>query len=165
MWNKIYLLMLAAAVLISIVLVYFAFSWLQSIGAPANVIENYSYYSNIAKIFLWISTVVLLILANVVLWKSRKSWALWTSLLYFAAFTVLETFWLERLFYQFKQASLPLSSGILWSPLLGVLLIVLMAVIVFFNQYLVKRLHDKMYLPEQPVGELPEEVSVDEKRV
>jgi len=165
MWNKIYLIILAAAVLISGVLMYFPFSWLQSIGAPATVLENYDHYSNIGSIFLWISTIILLLAANVVLWKYRKSWALWASLLYFAAFTVLQTFWLERMFFQYKQDNISSSSGILWSPFLGVLLIVLMAVIVFFNQYLVKRLHDKMYLSEQPAPELPAEIPADESKI
>ncbi len=40
-----------------------------------------------------------------------------------------------------------------------------MAIFVFFNQYIVKRLHDKMYLQTQPVEELPENVPINENKV
>jgi hypothetical protein len=52
MWNKIYLIILAAAILAMGVLLYLPFSWLQSIGAPATVRDNYLYYSNISWMFL-----------------------------------------------------------------------------------------------------------------
>ncbi len=166
MWNKIYLIILAAAALVSGVLAYFAVSKLQSSGfAPATIAENYGYYANLGSIFLWISTAVLLIAANVVLWKSRKSWALWTTLLYFAAFTVLQTFWLAQSFFRYQQENKLTDNILSLSPVLGVSFVILMAIFVFFNQYLVKRLHDKMYLQEQPIEQLPEDVPIDENRV
>jgi len=165
MWNKIYLIILAAAILLSGVLTYLAYSKLQSSGfAPATIAETYNYYANLGSIFLWISTLILLISANVAFWKLRKSWALWITLLYFAVFTVLQTFWLGQSFFHFKQDN-KLSNDILsFSPFLGITLIVLMAIFVFFNQYLVKRLHDKMYPQQQPIEDLPEDVSIDENK-
>ncbi len=166
MWNKIYLIILAAAIILSGILTFLAHDKLQSTGfAPATIVENYNYYANLNSMVLWISTIVLLIAANVVLWKLRKSWALWTTLVYFAAFTVLQTFWLGQSFFQFKKDN-NLSSDVLsFSPFFGIATIILMAIIVFFNQYLVKRLHDKMYLPEQSVDELPADIPIDENRV
>jgi hypothetical protein len=86
----------------------------------------------------------------------RKSWALWTTFLYFVFFIVLQTFWLERSFFQFKQKTL--SSGeFLFSPFFGIALIVLAAIVVFFNQFLLKRLSDKMFPSEQPIEHVPDD--------
>jgi len=155
MWNKIYLGCLAISVLVLGVLMYLSFDWLTSIGSPAVVVEKYNHYSNLNWVFLWISTLVLLVVGNVILWKMRKSWALWTTFLYFVFFIVLQTFWLERSFFQFKQEKLS-SSEFLFSPFFGITLIVLAAIIAFFNQFLVKRLSDKMFPTEQPIEHIPE---------
>ncbi len=165
MWNKIYLTILAAAVLAMGVLLYLPFSWLQSIGAPATVRDNYLYYSNISWMFLLVSSLILLIAGNVVLWKTRRSWAMWTSLLYFAVFMVAQTFWLENSFFRFKQENNFTSDAVSWSSISGVVLIALAAIIVFFDQYLVKRLPDKTYAPVQPVESLPEKLPMDEKNI
>ncbi|MGI8788878.1 MAG: hypothetical protein ACR2HG_14140 [Pyrinomonadaceae bacterium] len=161
MWNKIYLIVLAAAVLIISVLTYLSYSWLTSIGSPLIAVDNYNHYSNLGWIFLWISAVILLVVGNVVLWTTRKPWALWTSLLYFAVFIVLQTFWLEESFFDFKQHNNLANGAFSLSPFLGVGLIVLAAIIVFFNQFLVKRLHEKMYPPAQPIEPLPEESPIN----
>lgn len=165
MWNKIYLIFLAAAILTMSGLTYLAFSNLHSTGfAPAIIAENYNYYSNIGWSFLWISAICLLIAGNIILWKARKSWALWTIFLYFALFIVLQTFWLGQLFFHYQKEN-RLSDDILsFSPFLGIILIVLMAIFVFFNQYLVKRMHDKMYLVK-PVEDLPEETPTTENKI
>lgn len=165
MWNKIYLIILAAAILAMGVLLYLPFSWLQSIGAPAIVRDNYLYYSNISWMFLLVSSLVLLVAGNVVLWKTGRSWAMWTTLLYYAVFMVAQTFWLENSFFRFKQENNFTSGAVSWSPLSGAVLIALAAVIVFFNQYLVKRMLDKTYPPVQPVEPLPDEIPADEKKV
>jgi len=68
----------------------------------------------------------------------------------------LQTFWLERSFFQFKQEKLN-SGGFLFTPFFGITLIVLAAIIVFFDQFLVKRLNDKMFPSEQPVEHIPED--------
>jgi len=166
MWNKIYLVILAVAILAMGVLLYLPYSWLQSVTAPRDVAEHYKFYSNISWVFLLISSLVLLIAGNVVLWMTRRSWALWTSLLYFAVFIIAHTFWLENSFFRYKQAS-NLESGVIsWSPIFGAVLIGLAAIIVFFNQYLVKRMRDKMYpAVAQPVEDLPVETVTDEKMV
>ncbi len=156
MWNKIYLGCLAVSALVLGVLMYLSFDWLKSIGSPATVVEKYNYYSNLNWVFLWISTLILLAVGNVVFWKMRKSWALWTTFLYFVFFIVLQTFWLERSFFQFKQEKLG-NDGFLFSPFFGIALIILAAIIVFFDQFLVKRLSDKMFPSEQPIEHIPED--------
>ena len=156
MWNKIYLGCLAVSALVLGVLMYLSFDWLKSIGSPVTVVEKYNYFSNLNWVFLWISTLILLAIGNVILWKMRKSWALWTTLLYFVFFIVLQTFWLERSFFQFKQEKLG-SDGFLFSPFFGIVLIVLAVIIVFFDQFLVKRLNDKMFPSEQPIEHIPED--------
>ena len=165
MWNKIYLIILAVAVLAICVLLYLPYSWLQSVTAPKDVAAQYDFYSNISRMFLLISSLALLILGNVVLWKTRRSWAVWLSLLYFAVFMIAQTFWLDREFFNYQQKHNLTDSLISFGAFSGGILIVLAAIIVFFNQYLVKRLHDKTYAPIQPVESLPEEVSTDEKSV
>jgi hypothetical protein len=151
MWNKIYLIALAVLITPMAFLTYYAWSWLQSIGAPRAVVESYDYWSNLNWNYLWISTVILLILANVLLWKTRRAWALWTTFLYFAIFIVVRYFWLDQTFFQYKQTNGALQNGFSLQPLLGAALIAVAAVIVFFDQFLVKRLHDKTY----PATETP----------
>lgn len=161
MLNKIYLLMLAVAVLAMGVLIYFPYSWLQSLTAPKDVAANYLFYANLSWTFMLISTLVLLILANVVLWKTRRAWAMWATLLYFAIFTIAQKFWLDQAFFNYQQTNNLTDSAISFGALFGVVLIVLAAIIVFFDQYLVKRLLDKTSPPLQPVEALPEEVKTD----
>lgn len=155
MWNKIYLIIIAIAVLATGVLLYLPHSWLQSITAPRDVAEHYKFYANIGWMFLLISSLALLVVGNVVLWKTRRAWAMWASLLYFAVFIIAHTFWLENSFFQYKQTNNLETGAISWSPLFGVVLIVLAAIIVFFNQYLVKRMGDKMYPVAAPDEQPP----------
>ncbi len=159
-------MILAVAILAMGVLLYLPYSWLQSVTAPRDVAEHYKFYSNISWVFLLISSLVLLIAGNVVLWMTRRSWALWTSLLYFAVFIIAHTFWLENSFFRYKQAN-NLESGVIsWSPIFGAVLIGLGAIIVFFDQYLVMRMRDKVYpAVAQPIEALPEESLSEEKNV
>ncbi|HKX84070.1 MAG TPA: hypothetical protein VJL58_07620, partial [Pyrinomonadaceae bacterium] len=104
MWNRIFLIALAIAVLPMAFLTYYSWDWLRSIGSPASVVENYAFYSSLGWAFLWISTIVLLVLANAVLWAYRRSWALWTTLIYFILFVAVKSFWLERSFAAYAQS-------------------------------------------------------------
>ncbi len=151
------MIVLAVAVLASGILLYFPFSWLQSITAPAEVAGQYKFYANIGWTFLLISTLILLLVGNVLLWKTRRAWALWAAFLYFAVFTVVQKFWLDQSFFSFQQKNGLTDSAISLGALSGVFFVVLAAIIVFFDQYLVKRLHDKMHLSvETPVERLTE---------
>jgi hypothetical protein len=145
MWNKIYLAVLTVAALVMIFFTYYAHSWFGSIDNPKNVLEGYFYYAGLGSIFLWISTAVLLILGNIILWNTRHAWALWVTLGYFAVFVFSRSFWLEKARYNFQN-----SDGLYWPAVSGVILIIAAAVVVFFNQYLSLRLNEKMHPPIVP---------------
>lgn len=161
MWNKVYLAAFAILLLPMVFLSYYSGSWLNSIGAPQTVVENYHYYSNLSWNYLWISTIILMILGNVLLWKTRKSWGLWITFLYFAFFIIVRYFWLDQLFDQYQQSKGLAQAGISVEPLIGVVLCVLAAIIVFFDQFLVKRLYDKTNVPLNNTD--PPSVNIDDK--
>ncbi|MCU1291018.1 MAG: hypothetical protein JWN60_3247 [Acidobacteria bacterium] len=144
MWNKIYLACLAVLLLPMLFLSFYAGTWLKSIGSPQSVVSNYEYYSNLSWNYLWLSTGILLILGNIALWKTRKSWALWATFLYFSVFIIVRYFWLERALDQYKQSVNFSRNEISFEPLLAVILCAVFAGIVFFDNYLVKRLSEKM---------------------
>ncbi|HEX8289443.1 MAG TPA: hypothetical protein VF556_15685 [Pyrinomonadaceae bacterium] len=148
MWSKIYLLTFAVLLLPMLFLSYSSWSWLQSVSAPQAVAANYQYFSSFSWSYLWISTIILLIIGNVLLWTTRRAWALWMTFLYFAFFIIVRYFWLEQSFFQYRQDRGLAGDGLSIQPLIGVVLCALAAVIVFFDQYLIKRLLDKMH-PEK----------------
>lgn len=154
MWNKIYFIALAVAVLTMASLGFYSYSWLQSKTNPSDVLQNYDYYSNLAWIFLWLSSIALLVLANALYWRAQQAWALWATFLYFAVFVVAQTFLLDGEFANFRTENSPAQTGFSPQPFLGVILCVLGAIIVFFDQFLVSRLHKKMF------GVAPEEVEL-----
>ncbi len=159
MWNKIYSLALAVFSLLMIAMIFYSNSWLQSVDKPANVALNYDYYSNIGWMLLWISSAILLILANVILWTTRNAWAMWVSLLYFAVFTLLQTFWLGQTYFQYQQKNGLTQNAFTFGSFLGIVLCVMAAIIVFFDQFMIKRLREKTSLAEQ----LPENNSISDE--
>lgn len=162
MWNKIYTAVLGIFFLLSAGLTYYAFNWLQSVSAPASVVQNYGYFANLGWMFLWISTLILLVLANVVLWATRNAWAIWATFLYFAFFILLQTFLLDVAFNSYKQRNGLDGATISLGVFLGVVLVGLAAAIAFFNQYLIKRMRDKM--PAQDVPSNQTDVNSDSNR-
>lgn len=157
MWNKVYLLAAAVTALVMAVLVYFAYNELQTIGfAPKTVVENFQYYESMYHQFLWMSSLILLILGNVVLWKMRKSWALWTTLLYFAAFVLLDTWWLGGLFSEYKKSNFPAGESFSFTGIVGAILCVAAALVIFFNQFIVQRMRDRVSsAPPSPASAAP----------
>ena len=130
MWNKIYFAVLAAAALAMCFFTFYAVSWFGSIGSPKDALAGYEYYAGLGSVFLWISSAVLLILANVILWNTRRGWALWTTLAYFAVFVLLRTFWLEKARFNFQ-----FPESVFFTPaLVGAGLIIAAGAVVFFNQ-------------------------------
>jgi surface polysaccharide O-acyltransferase-like enzyme len=145
MWNRIYLLALAVLVLPMLFFSYYAHSWLQSIGSPAAAIEGYLYHADLGWTFLWISSAVLLILSNAVLVKDRRSWAMWLTFSYFAVFLVVRYFWHGRSAIQYRvDHGLP-DGGLSWEPVFAVILCAAGGALVYFDQYLVLRLNEKMH--------------------
>lgn len=147
MWTRIYLLALVLAILPMTFITYYSWDWLSSIGSPASVVENYAFYSSIGWMFLWASTIVLLIFANAVLWQVRRSWALWTTLVYFVLFVAVKAFWLERAFASYAQANGVYEKSIFGGILIAVIICIAAAVVVFFDEFIVVRLNKKIYPP------------------
>ncbi|HEX8637647.1 MAG TPA: hypothetical protein VF692_06270 [Pyrinomonadaceae bacterium] len=146
MWNKIYLILLVVSIVVMGAVAYLAYSQLQSIGfAPAQIVASFNTYSSAYWGFLGVSFAVLLTVGNIILWKLRTAWALWTSLAFFAVFVLIKSFWLgkELLDYETRSA-VPHSSPII-SYFAGVLLCAAAAATVYFNHFLVLRMRDKIY--------------------
>jgi hypothetical protein len=165
MLNKIYLLALAVFIFGMGFLTYMASDWLTSISKPDFVVQEFQMWFRYGRIYLLITSVLLLALANVILWKTQKSWFFWTTLLYFSTFIILQTFWLDRAFAEYKVAKNLEDSALTFSPIIGVLGVIAFAAFIVINQVLVKRAIAKIASKDDPIQELPEnvDVAVDEK--
>ena len=158
MLNKIFLLILAISIIAMSALTFFSYTWLQSVDKPANVAANFEFYSGFALTFLWISSLVMLILANALLWTNRSIWSLWTTFLYFAVFVLLNIFWLSELFFAYKKANGLWEGGFSLTGIFGAILCIVVGVGVFFDQFIVTKLRDKT------IGK-PQEVAVVDSQV
>ena len=157
MLNKIYLIALAVFVLGMCLLTYIAYDWLGSIDYPETVKLEYEKYAGYGRMFLLISSLVLLILSNVILWKTRQTWAFWSTLAYFCVFILIQNFWLDGAFNQFQIKKNIAEDTFSPNPLIGVLLCIAAAGFVFFNQFFVARIYDKMVTKDAPIKELPDD--------
>ena len=159
MYSKIYSGVIAASIALMAFFTYYSWSWLQSIGLPAAAVDGYQYHSNLAWYALWVTFAALLILGNAVLWSTRSSWALWTSLVYFSVFILINYFWLDQEAFRFKKSNGLWDGSFSLSPLLGVIFVIAAGVIVFADQFIAVRLYRKMYPPivdEAPVDTVKE---------
>ena len=156
MWNKIFLGVLTIAILITGIFTVYSYSWLGSIGNPASAVEGYQSVSSLASVILWISTIILIVLANFLLWQTRRSWAMWVSFAFFAVFIALRYFWLDNALLNFQKTHNLTDSSFSFSPIFGIIFVVLAAVIVFFNQFINLRLNEKMYPPQEIEAESEE---------
>jgi hypothetical protein len=147
MFGKIYLALLAVATAVMAFFTYYSCSWLKSVGAPAIAIAGYDYHSGHGWTALWITTVLLLILGNAVLWATGRAWAMWLTVAYFGLFSVLRSFWLEPSAVEFRTAnSLPAdAAGI--GPVFAAVLIVFVTLIAFLDQFMIVRLRMATYAP------------------
>jgi apolipoprotein N-acyltransferase len=89
---------------------------------------------------------------------------MWATFLYFALFILIQTFWLGESFSRYKQENGLGEAGLSTGVFLGVILSGLAAVIVFFNQFLVKQMRDKMSVQAQPVTEKRAEFENDSNK-
>jgi hypothetical protein len=162
MLSKIYLALFAVAVLVILTVTFLTYTQLQSIGfPPPQIVENFSFYDSLLKTILWISSVILLILANVILWTNRTSWALWLTFGYFAVFILLNMWWLgDSLHFYKKQQGLSEGSFQL-GGIFAALMVVIVGIGVFFNQFIVYRLHDKMFNKTQDISEVKETIEAE----
>jgi len=81
----------------------------------------------------------------VILAKHRKSWAMWTTFLYFAFFVMVRYFWLGRSAAQFQSENAFRDAGISWGPVLAVILCAAGGAFIFLNQFTVLRMSEKMH--------------------
>lgn len=144
MWSKIYLAFLALSLAVMAFFTIYSLSWLQSIGDPRAAAAGFDYHSQLSWPVLWISSIVLLVIANAVLWTTRRSWAMWITFIYLAGFIAVKFFWLEPAFSAFQASQASSGRGVLF-PFFAVVIIVVLAAIVFFNQFFVVRMLEKMY--------------------
>lgn len=153
MWNKIYLAALALSLAVMAFFTVYSLSWLQSIGDPRAAAAGFEYHSAASWPFLWISAIALLLIGNAVLWTTRRSWAMWLTFIYLGFFIAARFFWLERSFESFQTEHGLAAGGISFGPFFAVIMIVVIAAIVFFDQFFVVRMHEKMYpTPAEPVA-------------
>ena len=153
MLNKIYFALLGVAVLVMGFFTFYSWSWLQSIGEPQAVVEHYRFWSETSWIFLWISAPVLLVVGNAILWSNRSSWAMWTSAAYFAIFVLIKCFWLDPVCVSFKQTKNLPEGGVFLGPVAAIILCVIGAGIVYFDQYILSQFVEKMHPSPSPVYE------------
>lgn len=156
MFSKIYLAALGFSLAAMAFFTYYSWSWLQSIGQPVAAVAGYEYHSSLAWIALWVTSLILLLIGNAVLWTTRSAWALWLSLVYFAAFVIIKYFWLAREFMRFSEEPSSFSSG----PFIAVGLIILMATVVFLDTLVAVRLRARIY-PDAKENDIEPEVDID----
>ncbi len=161
MWNKIFV---GAIAFFSVLVGFFTFyswSWLQSIGSPQAAVEGYAYNADLGWTTFWIGTIVLLILANIVLLKTEKAWALWSTFGFFVVFVVAKYFWVGITAIEFeRQSSLPISGSVL-GPFLAVILCLIFGAFIYADQLLAVRLMRRIY-PSADPDELDQESPVFE---
>lgn len=147
MLNKIFLILLAVAVLFMAALSYLTNSQLSSIGfPPPQIVETFKSYENLHWLSLWISSLILLVLANVIMWTNRKSWALWITFVYFAVFIMVNTWWLTENLSAYQIANKLDTAGLLGkNGVFGAIFCIVGGIGIYFNQFIVFRLHDKMF--------------------
>jgi hypothetical protein len=147
MITKIYIGILAVSAGLMAFFTFYSWSWLQSIGMPSTAVDGYLYHDSFGWIVLAFSTVILLLIGNAILWSSRRGWALWSTHIYFTVFIIIRYFWLDQALMQFKKANGLSDGGFSIGPLLGAILVVVAAAVVFCNQFMVVQLHRQMYPP------------------
>ena len=161
MWSKLYLAALGFSLVVMAFFTYYSWSWLQSIGRPSVAVAGFEYHSGLAWTTLWISSFILLILGNAILWTIRRAWAMWATFVYFAVMIASKFFWLDRAYFQFKTDNGLLADGFSTGSFFAVIIIAIMAAIVFFDQFILVRLHGKMYQPIVIEPEAPAKAEVE----
>lgn len=157
MLNKIFLILFAVAILFMAVLSFLTNWQLSSIGfPPPQIVDTFKSYESLHWLSLWISSLILLVLSNVIMWTNRKSWALWLTFSFFAVFIMVNTWWLTESLkaYQIKE-NLDTAGLLSKNGIFGAIFCIVGGVGIFFDQFLVLRLRDKMFgKPEETVEQL-----------
>jgi hypothetical protein len=173
MINKIFLVLFGAAFLIMALLTFMTSSQLKSIGfPPEQIVQNFVNYESVHWILFWISSGVLLIVGNIILWTEQKAWALWLTLLFFAVFIMTNTWWLTENLANYQiHHGLPTGGIFSKNGIFGAIFCIVGGIVIFFDQFLILRLRDKMFekpgeeVESSPVGveeESPTNETVDQ---
>lgn len=147
MWSKIYLAFLGLSIAVMAFVTYYSWSWLQSIGQPAAAVAGYEYNSGVAGTVLIISGLLLLLIANGMLWATQRAWAMWVTFTFVAVFVLIRYFWLGEAFFRFKKDNGLWDGSFSLGPVMGALLVVVAGIAIFVNQFASVRLNRKMYPP------------------
>ena len=148
MWSKVYLAVLAVSIAVVAFFTYYSWSWLQSIGSPAVASNEFDYYFSTSFTFLEISSGILLIIANIILWQNHRAWAIWATSLYFGISVIIRSFWLLTAYDNFAiQNSRETSGPHGVSVFLTIVVCLFSAAVAFCDQFVVLRLREKMYPP------------------
>ncbi|MBA2380409.1 MAG: hypothetical protein H0V76_12625 [Blastocatellia bacterium] len=155
MWNKIFLTTLAIFATILAFFMYYAWSWLRSIGNPADAYQGFEFWSALGWAGLWIATLILLLNANLVFAKTERPWAFWATFGFFAFFITVKFFWLGAAAVDFQRAHQIDPGSAILGPFLAVFICIGFAGVVFANHYVAERSRLKIYPPE-PTFEDPD---------
>lgn len=152
MWTKIYLATALVFIFLLAFAAYYSASWLGSITAPADAYAGYEYFRGLSWWMLWIASAILLILANIVLARTGRGWAMWATLGYFAVFVLVIGFLLpiSSIGFLRDKGFAPEASAYL-SPFLAVGLCVGFAALVYVNHLLVTKMRTRLVAAETQV--------------
>lgn len=146
MLNKIFLAFFVLALIGLAALTFLANSQLQSIGfAPATVVENFNSYFGFHWTYFWITSVVLLIFANVIMWTTRKAWPLWLTFVFFSVSMLSSMWWLSSQLFSYKKQNGLWQGGFDLNLIGAAFFIIIAGIGIFFNQFITLRLRDKMF--------------------
>lgn len=138
-------MVLAIGVIVAGFFACYGWSWLQSIGEPRAAWEAFNYHKRAGMYFVSLWTILLLIIANIILWKRRSAWALGVTEVYFVAGALVFLVWLHVSGIRYC-----LDAGVCTNPsrVIGPLLTaggsLALSVFVIANNFVVARLHDKL---------------------
>lgn len=155
MLTKIYLAILAVAIAANSFFAIYAWSWLGSIGKPAEALGGYEFHAGHGWTTLWVSTILLFMIANGVLWVSGRIWAMWTTFAFFAVAIVIGYFILDQAKFAFATANGLTDQRYSIDRFAAVLLIFVGAAIVYFDQFIVTTMKRKMSRENESRNETP----------
>ncbi len=157
MLTKIFLGALGIAVVVMAVFAFLSYNSLQSMGfPPPTIADSFDNYSNLYWTALWISGAVLLILSNFVFFATRHARFFWISFVFFAAFVLLQTWFLSDLGFNYKKIN-GLGNGAFNAAGIGGIVICLAVGIgIFCNQFIANRIKQKFSAEETVPSKQPE---------
>jgi hypothetical protein len=161
MWTKVYVGTLAVFALFLGVVVYYASSWLGSITAPLDAFAGYEYNRSLSWWILWISTAVLVVLANILLANTGKAWALWATFGYTCFFVMIIGFLLPLTAIGFlREHNFAPELTQYLSPFLAIGICVGFGAFIYVNQLVATRMRRGVVekdIEEEPGADLTED--------